>query len=33
MPQTLTNFLKKVPGIIDSFGSGTYEKGYWWVKF
>jgi len=31
--QLLTDFLKKVPGIIDSFGSGIYEEGYWWVKF
>ena len=30
---TLVAFLKRVPGITGSIGSGTFENGNWWAKF
>jgi hypothetical protein len=31
--QPLINFIKKVPGIHPSIGSGMSNEGIWWVKF
>lgn len=30
---TLTNYLKKIPGIDSQMGTGADDKGFWWVKF
>jgi len=29
----LTGFLKRIPSISQTIGSGLYENGNWWVKF
>jgi len=29
----LVSFLKRIPGVVGSIGSGTFENGNWWTKF
>jgi hypothetical protein len=31
--ETLKSYLRRVPGIRDTFGSGIFEDGNWWIKF
>src|SRR5713226_2025854 len=31
--QPLINYIKKIPGIHPSIGSGMRDEGIWWVKF
>ena len=30
---SLMTFLRRVPGVHESIGSGSFEDGRWWVKF
>lgn len=30
---TILEYLKKIPSIEESMGTGTYEDGNWWIKF
>ena len=30
---TLVSFLTRIPGVVGSIGSGTFENGNWWTNF
>ena len=30
---TLVSFLKRIPGVVGSIGTGTFDNGNWWAKF
>ena len=30
---SLVGFLKRIPGVVGTIGSGTFKNGNWWAKF